>query len=135
MPQPVKGLLDINPHPCSVVLSVSSSGAVLPLMTQKKKNYYRVEYFLKLQHFFISIGVQTLMDGVMSYLPSPLEGHELYKCFGEELAGRAFKVIHDDQRGVLTFVRLYSGEMKKAQKIYNLGQDRSEQVRFGVLNS
>lgn len=104
-------------------------------MTQKKKNYYRVEYFLKLQHFFISIGVQTLMDGVMSYLPSPLEGHELYKCFGEELAGRAFKVIHDDQRGVLTFVRLYSGEMKKAQKIYNLGQDRSEQVRFGVLNS
>nr|XP_037876225.1 ribosome-releasing factor 2, mitochondrial isoform X2 [Bombyx mori] len=75
-----------------------------------------------------NIGVQTLMDGVMSYLPSPLEGHELYKCFGEELAGRAFKVIHDDQRGVLTFVRLYSGEMKKAQKIYNLGQDRSEQT-------
>lgn len=75
-----------------------------------------------------NIGVQTLMDGVMSYLPSPTEGHRLYKCFGKDLAARAFKVQHDDQRGVLTFVRLFSGEISKGQKIYNLAQDKTEQV-------
>lgn len=75
-----------------------------------------------------NIGVQTLMDGVISYLPSPLQCNELYKCFGQDLAARAFKVQHDDQRGVLTFLRLYGGEISKGQKIYNLARDKSEQV-------
>lgn len=74
-----------------------------------------------------NIGVQMLMDGVTMYLPSPQEGHRLYKCFGQDLAARAFKVQHDEQRGVLTFLRLYSGEINKGQKIYNVGQDKSEQ--------
>ncbi|XP_026332850.1 ribosome-releasing factor 2, mitochondrial [Hyposmocoma kahamanoa] len=75
-----------------------------------------------------NIGVQTLMDGVIQYLPSPLQCNNLYKCFGDDLAARAFKVLHDDQRGVLTFLRLYSGEIVKGQKIYNLGQSKSEQT-------
>ncbi|XP_063831183.1 ribosome-releasing factor 2, mitochondrial [Ostrinia nubilalis] len=75
-----------------------------------------------------NIGVQTLMDGVISYLPSPLQCNELHKCFGQDLAARAFKVQHDDQRGVLTFLRLYGGEISKGQKIYNLARERSEQA-------
>lgn len=75
-----------------------------------------------------NIGVQTLMDAIISYLPSPGEGHKMYRSFGTDLAARAFKVQHDDQRGVLTFLRLYSGEISKGQKIYNLARDKNEQA-------
>lgn len=77
-----------------------------------------------------NIGVQTLIDAVISYLPSPVEGSKLYRCFQNELAAKVFKVQHDDQRGVLTFLRLYRGEISKGQKIYNLAKEKSEQVRF-----
>ncbi|CAH2044823.1 unnamed protein product, partial [Iphiclides podalirius] len=75
-----------------------------------------------------NIGVQTLMDSIVAYLPSPLECSGVFRSFGPELAARAFKVQHDDQRGVLTFLRLYSGEIEKGQKVYNLARDRSEQT-------
>ncbi|XP_053613414.1 ribosome-releasing factor 2, mitochondrial [Plodia interpunctella] len=75
-----------------------------------------------------NIGVQTLMDAVVSYLPTPLQCNRLYNCFEKDLSARAFKVQHDDQRGVLTFLRLYSGEINRNQKIYNLGREKTEQT-------
>ncbi|GBP32332.1 Ribosome-releasing factor 2, mitochondrial [Eumeta japonica] len=44
-----------------------------------------------------------------------------------DLCARAFKVQHDDQKSVLTYFRLYSGDITKGQRIYNLAQSNSEQ--------
>ncbi|KAK0088909.1 hypothetical protein PV325_010230 [Microctonus aethiopoides] len=76
-----------------------------------------------------NIGVQPLMDGVILYLPSP-ECHEkasVYNCFEKNFSARAFKVIHDKQRGAITFFRVYTGKLTKGQKIYNVQQQKSEQ--------
>lgn len=68
------------------------------------------------------------MDSVILYLPSPEERNRQYKCFEENLCARAFKVIHDKQKGPLVFFRVYSGKLVKGQKIYNTHQDSTEQT-------
>ncbi|XP_011162851.1 ribosome-releasing factor 2, mitochondrial isoform X3 [Solenopsis invicta] len=76
-----------------------------------------------------NIGVQPLMDSVILYLPSPPNVDRLnpYRCFENNLAARIFKVVHDKQRGPITFFRIYSGNMKKGQKLYNVTREQSEQ--------
>ncbi|KAJ9575741.1 hypothetical protein L9F63_007387 [Diploptera punctata] len=72
-------------------------------------------------------GVQTLMDTVINYLPAPNERNQLLSdCFGSNLCARAFKVIHDDQKGPITFFRIFSGNVSKGQKIYNIPQEKTE---------
>lgn len=75
-----------------------------------------------------NIGVQSLMDSVILYLPSPDERNQHFQAFESSLCGRAFKVVHDKQRGPLVFCRLYSGSLKKGQKIYNVSRDQNETV-------
>ncbi|EZA47943.1 ribosome-releasing factor 2, mitochondrial [Ooceraea biroi] len=74
-----------------------------------------------------NIGVQPLMDSVVLYLPSPANTGNAYKCFGNNLAARVFKIVHDQQRGAITFFRIYSGKMNKSQKLYNVTREQSEQ--------
>ncbi|KAK4885063.1 hypothetical protein RN001_001334 [Aquatica leii] len=74
-----------------------------------------------------NIGVQSLMDSIILYLSSPLERNEDYRCFKDSLCARAFKIIHDKQRGPLVFLRLYSGTFNQGQKIYNITQNCNEQ--------
>lgn len=72
-------------------------------------------------------GVQTLMDSVISYLPAPNERNQLLcSCFDSNLCARAFKVIHDDQKGPITFFRIFSGKFCKGQRIYNIPQEKTE---------
>lgn len=55
------------------------------------------------------------MDAVVDILPSPdlREDLKMYKHFNANLCARAFKVVHDKQKGPVTFFRIYSGTMKK----------------------
>ncbi|KAJ8674304.1 hypothetical protein QAD02_005566 [Eretmocerus hayati] len=76
-----------------------------------------------------NIGVQPLMDGVILYLPTPDHNQfsKMYECFEDDLSARAFKILHDKQRGPITFFRIYTGQMKKGQRLYNVQRETSEQ--------
>lgn len=64
-------------------------------------------------------GVQLLMDAVINYLPAPNESekNKIYNCFGDDFVGKVFKVTHDPQRGALSLVRIYRGELKKSSRV------------------
>lgn len=68
------------------------------------------------------------MDAVILYLPSPQETNHQFNYFGNDLCAKAFKLIHNRQRVPLLFFRIYCGKLNKGQKIYNVGQERSEQI-------
>ncbi|XP_033162310.1 ribosome-releasing factor 2, mitochondrial isoform X2 [Drosophila mauritiana] len=64
-----------------------------------------------------NVGIQRLMDAVNAYLPAPEERNQIYDCFGTEVAGKVFKIVHDKQRGPLTLVRILRGEIKRGMRL------------------
>ena len=94
---------------------------------------------------FKNKGVQPLLDAVIDYLPSPLErpamkgidvktGAEIVRVASdkEPLSMLAFKLM-DDQYGVLTFCRIYSGKLEKGIALLNSTRERTERVGRMVL--
>lgn len=91
-------------------------------------------------------GVQPLLDGVVDYLPSPLDVPPAQgKVPGtdedairkpdvkEPFAGLAFKIQADPHIGKLTYVRVYSGKITSGSYIYNATRDKTERVGRLVL--
>lgn len=62
-------------------------------------------------------GVQLLIDSVINLLPAPNERNKIYNCFGNDFVGNVFKVIHDKQRGPLSLVRIFRGEIKRGGRV------------------
>ncbi|MFO0345160.1 MAG: elongation factor G [Labrys sp. (in: a-proteobacteria)] len=94
---------------------------------------------------FKNKGVQTLLDAVVDFLPSPIERPAIrgidVKTEGETerrasdsepLAMLAFKLM-DDPFGTLTFARIYSGKLEKGMTLLNSVRGKNERVGRMVL--
>ncbi|KAI1307940.1 Ribosome-releasing factor 2, mitochondrial [Halotydeus destructor] len=74
-----------------------------------------------------NVGVQVLMDNIVKLLPSPVEAKKNFvKYYQDNFCGLVFKIIHDKMHGPLTFVRVYSGQVKSQAKLYNVNREKSE---------
>ena len=74
-------------------------------------------------------GVQPLLDAIVSFLPTPSDRHhDFVEYYKNHLCALVFKIIHDKQRGALTYLRLYSGGLKAGNSVYNVNRDHNEKV-------
>ncbi len=90
---------------------------------------------------FKYIGVQRLLDAVVAYLPSPRdtsltkgtdpedsEKEVVRKHYANQpFSALAFKTIFD-KFGDLTFMRIYSGVLRKGDRLFNATRDRKERI-------
>jgi elongation factor G len=90
---------------------------------------------------FRNKGVQALLDGIVDYLPSPLDVPPITGAVSgteevvsrvasddEALAALAFKVMVDPYVGQLVFVRVYSGILTAGSFVYNSTKGRRERI-------
>jgi elongation factor G len=85
-------------------------------------------------------GVQMVLDGVVNYLPNPLEARPMTAHREDETTteivpddkhkpiGLVFKLWTDQFVGRLVFFRLYAGTLKKGDTLYNPRTRRSERI-------
>jgi len=90
---------------------------------------------------FKNKGIQSLLNAVIDYLPSPLDippiqGHhprtnnvETRKASDDEpFSALVFKITNDPHIGSLSFIRVYSGKTKVGSSVYNATKGEEERV-------
>ncbi len=95
---------------------------------------------------FKGMGIQPLLDAIVNFLPSPVDippvrafmpktNKEIYLEPDHEgrLAALAFKIATDPYVGRLTYVRLYSGTLKKGSYVYNSSKRIKERITRVLL--
>jgi elongation factor G len=98
---------------------------------------------------FKNKGVQPMLNGVIDYLPGPLdvpaylgfepgdetETRDIPRSADDDqpFAGLAFKIMNDPYMGTLTFTRIYSGKLAKGDSFLNSTKGRKERVGRMVM--
>ncbi|MDH3580189.1 MAG: GTP-binding protein, partial [Hyphomicrobiales bacterium] len=90
---------------------------------------------------FKNKGVQPLLDGVVDYLPSPIDvppikgidvksGDETVREASDDapFSMLAFKIMNDPFVGSLTFARIYSGMLETSSPVFNSVKEKKERV-------
>jgi len=90
---------------------------------------------------FRNKGVQPLLDGIVDYLPSPVDVPSIIGTASgpnqqvsrlasdhEPFAALAFKVMVDPYVGQLVFVRVYSGVLEAGSYVYNSSREKRERI-------
>jgi elongation factor G len=90
---------------------------------------------------FKNKGVQPLLDAVVDFLPSPLDNREVKginpengevlirkPADDEPFSALAFKIMADPFVGQLTFIRVYSGQLKSGDSVLNTGRRKTERI-------
>ena len=90
---------------------------------------------------FKNKGVQLLLDGVLDYLPSPLDIPPIEGMVpnsdekkirkpdpNEPFSGLVFKLMTDKFVGILSFIRVYSGTLKSGSYVYNSTRGTKERI-------
>jgi elongation factor G len=101
---------------------------------------------------FKNKGVQTMLNSVIDYLPDPLdvpaytgflpgdktETRNIERTANDQepFSGLAFKIMNDPFVGSLTFLRIYSGTIKKGDSLLNSTKGKKERVgRMMMMHS
>ena len=88
---------------------------------------------------FKNKGVQTMLDAILDYLPSPVEVPAVTGVIKEKevtrqsddkepFAGLVFKIANDPFVGSLAFFRVYSGVLNNGETVLNAGRNNKERI-------
>ncbi|EJW88894.1 elongation factor G family protein [Wuchereria bancrofti] len=129
-------LADLDDHFADIFLQTSSEDDAL---NEEALNAMRR---LTLAHRIIPVAcgsalrsaetVSPVLDLVINCLPCPTEKNGLVnKVFGSDLSALVYKIGHDKRLGQLAYTRIYTGEIKHMDSLYNANKDSVEN-KFNV---
>ncbi|MGC8976077.1 MAG: elongation factor G [Candidatus Ratteibacteria bacterium] len=86
-------------------------------------------------------GVLLLLDAICNYLPSPCDRGEIFgenpvtgkkekrrPVVEEKFSGLVFKIYNDIHLGKILYTRIYSGKIKKGDRVLNSSRNRKEKI-------